>query len=313
MSGRKTGALLTLSAAIWLISLAALGETAVTIAPDAPAAGEAVLIDVSHPQTDVFSYVLMLGADTLGSADEVREDRLTFVPGEEGDYLLRVIPAGFEKDTVTVTIPVSPRPAGAKEPAFTLYGQKDGSWALVPYGGSTLSYSGCAIFALSHALQRLGYQGDQIRPENLAARYSAYLGVNGTRNGAMISRAAADFGFRTNKTLYTSKSAILKKFAAGAVFSFGIVDQHIALADGIDGSGTMCHIVDSSPSSTFRYIKGVLPSWYDEQTGAYVEAQSPRDLPGVRYSLPGRDYTGAEYWLPLSYLCKRGLRLIEPR
>ena len=149
----------------------------------------------------------------------VRE--LGFVPDEAGEYLLRVIPTGFEEETAFFTFTVGP--AQEEEGGFVLYGQKDGQWSSVAYGSSSLEYSGCAIFALNHALQRLGYSGEEIAPAALARRYKGYLGINGTRNGALISRAAKenemiiDAGFNMAKKLpKTRLSRILLPCAAAA-------------------------------------------------------------------------------------------------
>lgn len=295
-----------------LMTGAASAETKVTLSPETPRAGEKVILEISHGRTDTFSYVLMSGVRTLGSADDVTESRLGFVPEEEGDYLLRVIPSGYEEDAVYFTFTVLPAPA-QETPRFILYGQKDGHWTYTAYGNSTLEISGCSIFTLNHALQRLGYSGEEISPAALAERYGSYLGAAGTRNGALIARAARDFGFTTKDILYTTHRAIREKMEQGAVFSFGIVDHHIALADGLSEDGTMCHIVDSAPSSTFRHITGATPSVYDERTGTYRPADKPTDIPGVCYCLETGDYDGAEYWLPLSYVARRGLRLILPK
>ena len=83
--------------------------------------------------------------------------------------------------------------------------------------------------------------------------------------------------------------------------------------DGLSADGTMCHVVDSAPSATFRYLDGVSPSVLDPETGAYLPAEKPTDLPGVCYCLQTHDYDGAEYWLPLAYAARRGLRLIQPK
>ena len=288
----------------------AAAETAVVLGTELPAAGEKVVLEISDDRTDRFSYVLMHGGRTVGSADDVGETRIAFVPQEAGDYLLRVLPAGYEEDACYFSFTV--REAETGDGGFVLYGQKDGRWTTVPYGNSTLEVSGCAIFALSHALQRLGYQGEEIEPAVLAGRYKSYLGTGGTRNGALISRAARDFGFTTRATLYTTQAAIRKKLLEGCVFTFGIVDHHIALIDGLSGDGTMVHVVDSAPSSTMRHITGASPYVQDPGTGAFRPAERLTEIPGVCYCLETHDYDGAEYWLPLSYAAKRGLRLIQP-
>jgi hypothetical protein len=55
----------------------------------------------------------------------------------------------------------------SQEKEFVLYSQSDGFWKDQPYRHSTLEHSGCAIFALSHALQLLGYETEEILPQNL--------------------------------------------------------------------------------------------------------------------------------------------------
>ena len=288
----------------------AAAETAVVLRTETPAAGEKVVLEITDDRTDRFSYVLMHGSRTVGSADDVDETRLGFVPREAGEYLLRVLPAGYEEDAFYYSFTV--REARAGDSGFILYGQKDGQWTTAAYGSSTLEASGCAIFALSHALQRLGYKGEETEPAVLAERYKSYLGTGGTRNGALISRAARDFGFTTRATLYTTRAAIQKKLREGCVFTFGIVDHHIALIDGLSGDGTMVHVVDSAPSSTMRHITGASPCIQDAETGAFRPAERLTEIPGVCYCLETHDYDGAEYWLPLSYAAKRGLRLIQP-
>ena len=138
----------------------AAAETAVVLGTKMPAAGEKVVLEISDDRTDRFSYVLMHGSRTVGSADDTDETRLGFVPQEAGDYLLRVLPAGYEEDAFYFSFTVGE--ARKEDGGFILYGQKDGQWTTVPYGSSTLEASGCAIFALSHALQRLGYHGEDI-------------------------------------------------------------------------------------------------------------------------------------------------------
>jgi formate--tetrahydrofolate ligase len=51
----------------------------------------------------------------------------------------------------------------------TVYSQKDGWWKDKEYGRSDLDNAGCAIFALSHALLRMAWTGDDLAPENLEA------------------------------------------------------------------------------------------------------------------------------------------------
>ena len=57
---------------------------------------------------------------------------------------------------------------GADAEAPEVYSQKDGWWLDKKYSRSNLDQSGCAIFALSHALQRLGKASEKTVPDALA-------------------------------------------------------------------------------------------------------------------------------------------------
>ncbi len=198
------------------------------------------------------------------------------------------------------------------KPGFILYSQMDGTWHNQGYRHSTLEQSGCAIFALSHALQKLGYQEEEILPERLAVTYATCLVEGGTINSNLVGRAAKQFGYKTRFDLYVKKADIVQKYKQGSVFSFAIVKGHIAMTDRLSEDGTMCHIIDSAPGATFRRIKGASPMRYDEKTGKYVAMASPADIPGAVYYVDTEDYGGAEYWLPLAYVVDRGVRLIQP-
>ena len=96
------------------------------------------------------------------------------------------------------------------------------------------------------------------------------------------------------------------------MFSFGIVQGHIALIDRLSADGKMCHVIDSAPSATFERIQGETPYRYDEKSGKYLPLSSPTDIPGLLYYVDTEGYNGAEYWLSLNYVAERGVRLIQP-
>ena len=48
-------------------------ETKVVLGTEVPTAGKKVVLEISNDGTDRFSYVLMHGSRTMGSADDVRE------------------------------------------------------------------------------------------------------------------------------------------------------------------------------------------------------------------------------------------------
>ena len=197
-------------------------------------------------------------------------------------------------------------------PSFTLYSQMDGTWRNKKYRKSNLEKSGCAIFALSHALQLLGHHEEASRPEQLAVTYAFCLVDGGTLNSTLIGNAGKEFGYKTRFKLYTDKKEITRKLAQGALFSFGIVTGHIALIDRLSDDGTMCHIIDSAPTATFERITGEMPSIYDEISGKFIQVSTPAEIPGLLYYVDTEGYDGAEYWLSLRYVSERGVRLIQP-
>ena len=193
-----------------------------------------------------------------------------------------------------------------------IYSQKDGWWKDKKYRHSNLGKSGCAIFTLSHALQRMGHTEDAVLPENLAVKYAyCLIPGEGTSNELLINTAARDFGFKTRAKLYDDKAQILQLLDEGAYFSFSIARGHIALVCGRNEDGSMIRVVDSAPGATFERINGAAPS-YQTRSGAYRAALSPDDLPGTRWYFETDEYGGLEYWLPMEYVAKRGVRLIQP-
>ena len=201
---------------------------------------------------------------------------------------------------------------GPEQSFFHIYSQMDGTWRKKAYRKSTLEQSGCAIFALSHALQLLGHTEAESLPEQLAKTYAFCLVDGGTLNSTLVGNAGKQFGFKTRFKLYTKKADIIKKFKQGAMFSFGIVQGHIAMIDRLSEDQTMCHIIDSAPTATFSRIQGGTPMRYDAASGQYVALSSPAEIPGLRYYIDTEGYDGAEYWLSLDYVAERGVRLIQP-
>ena len=231
---------------------------------------------------------------------------------EKGRYALWSVQTDLRPSALRIGDAVLPvRAKTAAEKSIALYSQQDGWWADKAYKNSDLQRSGCAIFTLSHALQLLGFEGENTLPENLAVTYAACLYEGGTVNDALIGRAARDFGFKTRYELYKNKAEILGKARNGAVFSFAIVSGHIALAAGFDESGEKCLIYDSAPSATFERIKSG-SIYYQDEAGSYVEVTDPSDIPGSVYYPETGGFGGLRYWLDTSYVVRRGVRLIQP-
>ncbi len=223
-----------------------------------------------------------------------------------------------------ITLPPETLPAGAAlggqtatvtqraaEKGFTLYSQVDGWWLDKQYRHSNLQQSGCAIFALSHALQLLGYTDDRILPENLAITYASCLMEGGTVNDALVGRAGDDLGYKTRYELYENLNEIVKKMEEqGAVFSFSVVSGHIAMVAAVSPDHTKFRIIDSAPSATFERIKG--GQLYIQTEEGFRPIASLDEIPGIRYYVETNGYGGAEYWLDASYVTRRGVRLIQP-
>ena len=201
--------------------------------------------------------------------------------------------------------------SGTAAEAPEVYSQKDGWWLDKKYSRSNLDQSGCAIFTLSHALQRLGKASEKTAPDVLAKTYPKYLAESGTVTGNLLAAAGRDFGFKTEKDKISDASRIVQGFREGAVFSFAIVSGHIALAAGLSEDGTMVHIVDSAPSATFERIENAR-LYIDDGQGGYQAVTSLWDIPGAKYYLETDQFGGLEYYLTLDYVAGRGVRLIQP-
>lgn len=213
--------------------------------------------------------------------------------------------------------PISVPSAAAAQPitqaeGFTLHSQSCGYWKDKPYGSTNLQQSGCAIFALSHALQCLGFQGEETTPEYLAAHYAASLREGGTVNSYLVGHAADDLGFKTRYELYDSLPAIQAKLDEGAVFSFAVVSGHIAMVAGQSQDGAMLRIIDSAPSATWERIQNA-QLYIQAADASFVPIESLSDVAGLRYYIETGCYGGAEYWLEADYVARRGVRLIQLR
>lgn len=193
---------------------------------------------------------------------------------------------------------------------LSLYSQSSGLWKDKKYGSSNLQTSGCAIFALSHALQCLGFEGDVIAPEALAKKYAFCLREDGTINSTLVGNAGDDLGFQTRYELYHDLRTIRSRFGSGAVFSFAVVNGHIAMAAQISEDGSMVQVIDSAPSATWERIGD--HQLYLEQDGSFSPIGDLSEIPGIRYYPENGAFGAAAYWLESSYVAKRGLRLIQP-
>ena len=307
---RKWGMLL-LAAALMIMG-PALGEVRVSAKPETAALGENVDILVeAGPGAESVTYTLSRNGGAVFSGEEDSHFAAAFRPREEGEYVLeaRVAYADGRTEDGSVTVSVAGRTEEAPGPD-RIYSQKDGWWKDKAYAKTELEKSGCAIFTLSHALQRMGWTGEDIIPERLAETYRKCYTKNGTANARLIYQASQAYGYTTDTTLIKSAAVLREGLRSGDLYSFGIVIGHIALMTGIDDAGKMVRVVDSAPSATFERIKkgGV----YYLRDGEYVQAQDPGEIPGARYYFETGYYGGLEYYMDLAYCARRGGRLIRP-
>ena len=289
------------------------GEMTLELSADSLLVGEVLDIRVSAWTENACQYTLYQNGQKLSSTTDLSHFSAAYRPRSPGAYQLTVTvtdPSGFSvsRDAVfTVTEAVEAAGPSA------VYSQKDGWWKDKVYRHSNLGKSGCAIFALSHALERMGYSGEDILPENLAIRYAVCLTPGeGTNNERLINSASRFFGFKTRTTLYSDAGQIVSLLRGGALFSFSVARGHIAMISGISEDGTMAHVVDSAPGATFeRIVNGAL--YYQLLGGGFREALSLDAIPGARWYLDTQEYGGLEYWMQISYVAKRGVRLIQPQ
>lgn len=287
--------------------LSAQGEREFTVQSERP---WKAACDHDYIQLEKGEDSLLVSLDDWQGAG-VRQGLITLENGDSAAYIhLYQVSEGEKKD---IFLPEGPFPLPPEEDAsFQLYSQCSGYWKDKKYRTSNLEKSGCAVFSLSHALQHLGYTGDEIRPEILAQTYAFALVQGGTMNDLLVGHAGEDFGFKTRYELYSDLPTIRSRMDQGAVYSFGIVTGHIAMIIEKSEDGAMFRVVDSAPSATWERIKNAQLFLRDEE-GAFYPISDLSQIPGIRYYIETGSFGGATYWLEDSYIAKRGVRLIQPR
>ena len=295
-----------------LIPGAAGAEVTVSAAPSGAAVGEIVDFSVkAGEEAQTVTYLLQKDGSNVFSGKEDSHFSASFRPRKEGEYVLtaEVSYADGRKESGQAAVHVS---GTAEEAQGTerVYSQKDGWWKDKKYGKSELDNAGCAIFTLSHALQRMGWTGEDIEPENLALTYKNCYTQNGTAVARLVYNASQEYGYTTKSALLKEKAGLREGLKNGDYYSFAIVLGHIALMTGVDEKAGKVRVVDSAPSATFERIKkGKI---YYLQDGEYLEAKDPGEIPGARYYFETGYFGGLEYYMDLDYCVRRGGRLIRP-
>lgn len=280
--------------------------------------GETVDAFVRSGEEILCQYRLYRDGELIFDGQPVRHCSASYRPRQAGRYRLEVIARdgaghamGCEADFDVLENDAAAFERIGGEKVFCAYSQMDGWWEDKAYGSRSLESSGCAIFTLSHALVLMGRDDTQVQPEHLAARYSRYLAGSGTLNSRLLADAAKTFGFITQAGKLTDAEEITGRLRSGAMFSFLVVKGHVALAAGLSGDGTKVRIVDSAPSVTWERI-GQTALYYPDGSGGFRMAKTLWDIPGARYYFETDAFGGLEYYLDLSYVANRGVRLIQP-
>ncbi|MBQ9325902.1 MAG: hypothetical protein IJ246_09030 [Clostridia bacterium] len=286
------------------------GEVRLTLSAKEMQAGDVLTMDVqAWTDANCRWSVVWNGKDVFPPRDSSHFSA-AFRPRQGGEYTVSITVTDEQGYAVSQAQNFTVTEAALSQPLVPVYSQKDGWWEDKTYRKSDLEQSGCAIFTLSHALYRMGWDSDDILPENLARTYALCLTVDGTNNARLITEAASDYGFTTRKTLYTDPDEIRSLLLQGAMFSFSIARGHIALVEGPTEDPTLVRIVDSAPSATYERITGS-SLYYEKQTGVYRIARTLDAIPGALWYPETDMYGGLTYALPLTYVAKRGARLIQ--
>lgn len=250
---------------------------------------------------------------TVMKERELTSRVFSYRPREMGTYQMEIIVTEPGGGTIGRELRFTVGPAEAVQAdGFVLYSQKDGWWLDKKYSRSNLDQSGCALFTLSHAMQLIGKSSPETEPAVLGKDYAAYLAESGTVTSNLLSAASRVFGFKTEKDKIADAGRIAQLFDEGAVFSFAIVNGHIALAAGMSEDGTKVRVIDSAPSATMERIEGA-QMYLEDGQGGWKAIASLWDVPGARYYPETDQFSGMEYYLDLSYVAGRGVRMIAPR
>lgn len=321
---KSFGILLILAPLLALLCFAsASAEVRITFTPENPRVGDYVDVTVTPGREGALGvrYTLATPEGAVCNEKEATEHyTASFRPRSEAEYTLTatVVYGKKDEESASVTIPVSGA-APAQEGHDVVYSQKDGWWHSVIYRSKkpveTMEKGGCAIFSLSHILQRLGFSGEDTLPENLCVKNSRfYIPGRGTDNPGLITQASRDYHFTTQEDLIETEKGVADCLKRGDLLTFMIVTGHIAMADGISEDGQYVHIVDSATGATFERkdrwkTKGHI--FRQEEDGTFTEAMSADELPGIRWFFETEEYGGMAYWMDLHYCAHQGMRLVR--
>ena len=276
--------------------------------------GEELDVTLSCKEDAACRIRVLKDGKTVMKERELTSRVFSYRPRETGVYQMEIIVTEAGGGTIgrELHFRVDPADAQAQSEGFVIYSQKDGWWLDKKYSRSNLDQSGCALFTLSHALALIGKSSPDSEPAVLGKDYAAYLAESGTVTSNLLAAASRNFGFRIEKDKISNAERIVQLFGEGAVFSFAIVNGHIALAAGMSEDGTKVRVIDSAPSATLERIQNA-QMYIEDGQGGWQAVTSLWDVPGARYYPETDQFSGMEYYLDLSYVASRGVRMIAPK
>ncbi len=303
---------------LWLVALVMIcglagaeGVPGLRMEKESAAVGEVVDAEVTAEGAVAAVYTLRRGGEAIFATEEDPHLRVSYRPRQEGTYTLEAeirFEDGHTEQHSAVT-EVAGRTVEALGPE-TIFSQKDGWWKDKAYSRTELDNAGCAIFTLSHALQRMGETGEDVRPENLAETFRNCYVKNGTAVARLINNASKVYGYTTERNLIHDKARLREGLQNGDFYSFSIATGHIALMAGIDPETGKVRVVDSAPGATFERIRKA--TIYTLKDGVYAEVTDPGEIAGARYYPETGEWGGLSYYLDLEYCARRGGRQIRP-
>ncbi|MBQ2699829.1 MAG: hypothetical protein IJF65_01605, partial [Clostridia bacterium] len=291
-------------------SLLPEGEAMLTLSTNHLSVGEVLDIEVTAWTKHQCQYTLYRNGKSFFTGEPTDHFTAAYRPRQTGNYQLTVTVTDKEGLSCSVSEDFTVD-ASDDQGLYNVYSQKDGWWLDKPYRKSDLDQSGCAIFALAHALNRMDITGDDTHPTNLADTFSLCLTADGTNNERLLREASEIYGFKTARDLIENKKKIAQLLNEGCLFSFSVCRGHIAMISGISEDGKMVRVVDSAPSATIERLVNA-SIYYQTRSGSYRIASTLEDIPEARWYFETNNYGGLEYWMTLDYAARRGVRLIQP-
>ena len=276
--------------------------------------GDVEDIEVTAWTDHKLNCVLYKGKEAVATSGDINHFITAVRPKEAGDYKLVVTVTDAENQTAVQELEFKVAEADTEGILYDIYSQKDGWWTDQSYYTSSMDKDGAALFTLTHALYRIGYDDTSILPENLSQTYefTQCLTEKGVDNAKLIQAAAKAFGFTTQDKPITDPGKIKELLGKGAVFSFTNAQGNVVLAAGISEDGTLVNIIDANPGASFAEVPADTV-FLQQEDGSFAAISSLDEDPYIRWYFNTGAYGGSEYWQKLEDIAPQGLLLIQAK